>query len=382
MKVKKILAIAVVCLFAIPVFAQPSSTEKQPLSTVKMNWWNPAKNEFPVLEGQGWNKGLEHFYDRIPVRAKNALRKPVWDLSRNSAGLKFRFKTNAREIIVRYVVENKYFSMPHFPATGVSGVDLYSPNLDGTWAWANGKYKFGDTITYTYSDLDLDTKNYKDGREFHLYLPLYNNVSWLEVGVAENSNFLPLPLRKEKPVIVYGTSIAQGGCASRPGMAWTAILERKLGLPMINLGFSGNGQLEDELINLISEIDASVYVLDCLPNLGGFNADEVNKRILAAVNSLRQKHPKTPIILTDNALFIENRMDAATRSSVMTINQTSATAYQHLVKAGVKNIYQLSNEKIGLGTDGTVDGSHPTDLGMLRYATAYESLIKKILGTK
>ncbi|MFA4867704.1 MAG: SGNH/GDSL hydrolase family protein [Pedobacter sp.] len=374
MRIQKIIAFAVVCLFAMPVFAQTSN--------VKMKWWNPSKNEFPVLEGQGWSKGLQNFYDRIPVRAENALRKPVWSLSRNSAGLKFRFKTKARQIVVRYIVEKKNFAMLHFPATGVSGVDLYSPNNDGSWAWANGKYKFGDTITYTFSNLDLDTKKYKDGREYHLYLPLYNNVSWLEVGVAENADFLPLAPRKEKPVIVYGTSIAQGGCASRPGMAWTAILERKLGIPMINLGFSGNGQLEKELIDLIAEIDASVFVLDCLPNLGGFKPEEVSKRILASVNTLRKKHPKTPIILTDNAGFIENRMDAAVRRTVTTSNQTSAAAYQQLVKAGIKDIYQLSTQEIGLGTDGTVDGSHPTDLGMLRYATAYETLIKKILGTK
>ena len=151
---------------------------------------------------------------------------------------------------------------------------------------------------------------------------------------------------------------------------------------MINLGFSGNGQLEKELIDLIAEIDASVFVLDCLPNLGGFKPEEVSKRILASVNTLRKKHPKTPIILTDNAGFIENRMDVAVRRTVTTSNQTSAAAYQQLVKAGIKDIYQLSTQEIGLGTDGTVDGSHPTDLGMLRYATAYETLIKKILGTK
>ncbi|MNE32973.1 hypothetical protein D3C80_1266120 [compost metagenome] len=151
---------------------------------------------------------------------------------------------------------------------------------------------------------------------------------------------------------------------------------------MVNLGFSGNGQLEKELIDLIAEIDAGFFVLDCLPNLGGFKSEEVNKRILAAVNTLRERHPKTPIILTDHAGFTENRMDAAVRRTIMTANQTSAAAYQQLVKAGVKNIYQLSTQEIGLGTDGTVDGSHPTDLGMLRYATAYEALIKKILGTK
>lgn len=89
----------------------------------------------------------------------------------------------------------------------------------------------------------------------------------MQVGVPGNALFNPMAIREEKPIVVYGTSIAQGGCASRPGMAWPALVGRKLDRPLINLGFSGNGRLEKEVIDLIAEIDAKVYVLDCLPNL-------------------------------------------------------------------------------------------------------------------
>jgi GDSL-like Lipase/Acylhydrolase family len=110
---------------------------------------------------------------------------------------------------------------------------------------------------------------------------LYNSVQWMEIGIQEGTLFNPLPTRKEKPIVVYGTSIAQGGCASRPGMAWPAILGRKLDRPLINLGFSGNGRLEKEVIDLMIEIDAKLFVLDCLPNL---DASDVTKS-----NSLDRK---------------------------------------------------------------------------------------------
>src|SRR5690606_33829397 len=130
----------------------------------------------------------------------------------------------------------------------------------------NGKYAFKDTITYTFSG--MDAAHDSDGREFHLYLPLYNRVEWMEIGVPTEHSFAFVPATDEKPIIVYGTSIAQGGCASRAGMAWTSLLERAIHVPVVNLAFSGNGRLEKEVVDLIVEHEARVFVLDCLPNLG------------------------------------------------------------------------------------------------------------------
>ena len=159
-----------------------------------------------------------------------------------SAGLAISFKTNSPEIVIKYKVSGAV-SFAHMPATGVSGVDLYAVGKDGQQLWCRGAYSFNDTIVYSFKGLDEnDSLNpfHSKGGEYTLYLPLYNTITWLNIGTLDGYTFAPSPLRKEKPVVVYGTSIAQGGCASRPGMAWPAIVGRKFDRPVINLGFSGN----------------------------------------------------------------------------------------------------------------------------------------------
>jgi hypothetical protein len=244
--------------------------------------WNPATDTLKVLDGQPWPFEVQDYYDRLPAAAESYVRKDVWNLSKNSAGLQLRFQTNSSEIIVRFTVAGG-LQMPHMPATGVSGVDLYSKSIDGEWNWAAGKFSFGDTIVYRFNGL-LEKDQHVNNREYILYLPLYNSVKWMEVTVPKESVFKPLPARKDKPIVVYGTSIAQGGCATRPGLAWTNILSRKLDRPVINLGFSGNGRLEKELIELLTKVDAKLYVLDCLPNLtGSVSVAELKNRIVVSV---------------------------------------------------------------------------------------------------
>src|SRR5690606_10884604 len=133
--------------------------------------------------GRGWHTGLAHFYDRLPAKAEKSVRKAVWHLSRESAGLMIRFRSNAPDIRVRYTVGGK-MDRPHMPATGVSGVDLYAINKDGGWEWSGGSYHFDDTIEYHFKSLKHDYV-----REYHLYLPLYNDVKWLEIGVPDSTTF-------------------------------------------------------------------------------------------------------------------------------------------------------------------------------------------------
>jgi lysophospholipase L1-like esterase len=347
-------------------------------------WWDPAANAFPVVEGRGWQTELAGFYDRLPAKAENLIRKDVWNLSKHSAGLYIKFETNAADIIVRYVVQNKNnFGMPHMPPTGVSGVDLYAIDQSGKWVWAPGKYSFGDTITYRFSNMEVDPQFKSRANEFRLFLPLYNGVSWMQIGVPKNKTFKPMPLTNEQPVVVYGTSIAQGGCASRPGLAWTSILERKLDRPLINLGFSGNGRLEQPVIDLINEIDAQLYVLDCLPNMvksGGFTDEELEKRLIAAVKSIRAKHPATPVLLVEHSLSSATSIiDTVRNKECENANSVALKVFASLLKEGVKNIYPLYNENIGLNTDATVDGVHPNDIGMELYANAYAKCIQSIL---
>ena len=360
------------------LFSSLSFSQQQALYT----WWNPASSGFPVIEGQAWPKEVKDAYDRFPARAEKTITDKVWHLSNNSAGLYIKFKTDAKKLSVRYVVKGK-LAFPHMPATGVSGVDLYGIDRDGKWFWSPGNYSFGDTIQYTFSA--LLSRDDSSGRsfEYRLYLPLYNTVSWLEIGASEGKNFTPIPLRGEKPIVVYGTSIAQGGCASKPGLAWTAQLERNLDRPLINLGFSGEGHLDKEVMDLINEIDAKVYVLDCIPNLieeSEYTPAEVNRRILAAVKQIRGKRPATPILLVEHSAGGQGHgINFGKNNAYDNTNEVLRKAFNTMISSGEKNLYLLSNKDIGFDMYSTVDGEHPTDIGMQQYAAAYEKILRKIL---
>ncbi len=349
-------------------------------NTAETKWWKPSDSTFPTVDGQAWSSEMHDSLFRLPPRAEPLVRKPVWNLSKNSAGFYIRFVSNAPQIVVRYKVSGNV-SMPHMPSTGVSGVDLYAIDSDGAWHFCAGKYSFKDTIVYNFDKLKPNDKYHKLGREYRLYLPLYNTVRDLEIGLPTGSDFTPLAKMGEKPVVVYGTSIAQGACASRPGMAWTNVLSRAFDRPFINLAFSGNGQLEKEIIGFINEIDAKVYVLDCLPNMtrGRFDSIELQKRIIESVKTLREKHPNTPILLTDHAGYTEGYAMPERQKLFEDANKDLAVAVAELQKQGVSALFTLKIGEIGLDLDAMVDGTHPNDYGMMRYAAAYEKKLREIM---
>ncbi len=344
-------------------------------------WINSSDEEFPEVCGQAWSDSLHGSFYRLPSKAEGVVRDVVWGLSRHSAGLHVRFMTDAQAIVVRYKVGGDY-SMPHMPTSGVSGLDIYAKDSEGALSWCRGRYSFGDTIQYAFSGLNVKESFHDRGREYRLYLPLYNSVEWLEIGIPDEDKFEKIPLRNEKPIVVYGTSIAQGACASRPGMAWTSILGRELDWPLINLGFSGNGRMEKELIDLLGEIDAEMYVLDCLPNLTpgeGRTHNDVYQLIIQAVKKLRAKCPSTPILLTEHAGYSDGALNSERFDIYTGLNSVMEKAYKALIEEGINDLHILKHDDIGLGLDSFVDGTHPSDFGMVAYAKAYESVIRHIL---
>lgn len=371
MEKKSILSLWAIILFQF-LMAQESTA---------ISWWNPAENNFLVVEGQAWPGQGRSTYHRLPKQAEGVVREAVWNLSKHAAGLSLRFRSDAKSIRVRYKVKGNH-AMPHMPATGVSGVDLYAKTSDGNWRWYRGKYSFADTISYQYSNIDPREKYNDKGREYQLFLPLYNEVEWLEIGVPKDAVLEPLPLRREKPIVVYGTSIAQGACASRPGMAWTSILGRKMDRPLINLAFSGNGRLEEEVINFITEIDAKIFVLDCLPNLGATKdrpLNEVRQLIISGIKQIRARRSATPILLVEHDGYSDGAVDADRFKTYTDLNRIAKEAFAQLQSEGVRDIHLLTKEELNLSMESFVDGTHPTDLGMMEYALAYEIALRKIL---
>lgn len=327
-----------------------------------------------TVEGRGWpEKELKSPFDRLPAKAEDKVRSAVWGLSHDSAGICVRFSSDSPAIHCRWTVLKSNLALPHMPATGVSGVDLYV-NADRNWHWlATGR------PTNPTNSVALVTSLPRQRREYLLYLPLYNGVSSVEIGIAKDASLSSLP-REDKiarPIVFWGTSITQGGCASRPGMVHTAILGRRLKVPVINLGFSGNGKMEPEVAELLAEIDASIYVMDCLPNC---TAAEVTERTAPVVAILRKARPMTPIVLVEDRTYADAFLVAARNSRNASARAALKAEYEKLIAAGVKNLHYIRGETL-LGTDGedTVDGSHPTDLGFVRQADAMESILAPLI---
>jgi len=250
------------------------------------------------VEGKGWTETARYF-DRLPAKAEKSVRDAVWNLSRHSAGMLTQFATNSPSIHVRYKLLSANLAMPHMPATGVSGIDLYAENETGQLRWLQVVKPGSQEIT-TQIVSGIDPLSDNANRKYAAYLPLYNGVDSLEIGVEEKSAFAPIAPRSDKPMVFYGTSIMHGACGSRPGMSITAILGRRLNRPTINLGFSGNGKMEKAVGDLLCELDPCVYAIDCLPNM---DADLVKQNTEPLVRQLREKHAETPILLVEDRSF-------------------------------------------------------------------------------
>lgn len=344
------------------------------LASAQETWHNPANASTKVVQGQGWQNEPIGFFHRLPDRAKSIVRKEVWNLSTNSAGLAIHFHTDASLVKVRFKVSGAA-AMPHMPATGVSGFDLYQVTDDGSLEYVKGifPWSLGDTAYYSFSPVS-SSKSSSKNREYRLFLPLYNEVTWLEVGVPNGASFHFIPSRTDKPIVVYGTSIAQGACASRPAMAWTNILSRNLNQRIINLGFSGNGRMEKELIDFILEADAKLIVLDCLPNLGRESDSSFVRKIRDGVAQLRAK-TASPILLVENTAGTPSYHDASAAHKNALLQKT----FNEMRSEGVKGLHYLSCKELSFSADATVDGIHPNDFGMVAVAAAYEKKIRKIL---
>jgi len=335
-----------------------------------------------LIEGTAILDSLkESPYDRLPISYKEKVREPVWDLSKASAGITVRFHSNSTSINLKWTVLND-FDMPHMAATGIKGIDLYT-KYNNKWRYVTTAGALVGLKTYQNKSIPADNINeYEliknmtpEFREYKLFLPLYDGVTKLEVGIDSTASIEKASPSTVKPIVFYGTSITQGGCASRPGMAHTNIISRKLDVDCINYGFSGNGRMETPIVELISEIDARFYVIECLQNM---DSERVSERVKPLVDIIRTKHPHTPIVLVENMMYTTAFLDHTEETRLIQENAALKNEYDKIIKSGTPNIFYIKDNKDFLvDNEGTVDGVHLTDLGFLRYADYLMENFKK-----
>lgn len=335
--------------------------------------WYDAR-QLPI-EGQAWSgSDLDHWSDRLPAHLRQTVGEPVWFLSQHSAGLCLRFETDSTRIAARWSVRFDDIAMQHMPATGVSGLDLYVRS-EGQWRWAAAGRGSGKLD----SEEVIFTQPAKTKREYLLYFPLYNGIKELSVGVDTDAQIAVTPPRPidHKPLLFYGTSIVQGGCASRPGMAYPALLGRWHDCESINLGFSGNGSMRPQILPALAEVKPSILVVDCLPNM---TPELVTENAESFITELRKPHSDIPIVIVESIVY-QITLPGGVQTYHAAKNAELRKAYDRVVKRdGERNLHYLRGDDL-LGNDweATVDGTHPTDLGFHRMAQAMSPIIGKLL---
>lgn len=324
------------------------------------------------VEGREWTgKERLRYFDRFPAEAEKSVTPAVWKLSRDSAGMMVRFKTDASALHVHVKLMKETLGLPHMPATGVSGVDFYARDDAGKWRWV--------MVTKPASqEMSVEViKGLAPGeREYAAYLPLYNGVETLEIGVPKGARFEGLAPRN-KPVVFYGTSITHGASASRPGMVHTAILGRRLDRPVVNLGFSGNGRMDAAVGEYLAQIDASLYVIDCLPNMG---PADVSIRCAPLVRQLRSAKPATPIVLVEDRRFTNDWITPAKAKYHSDNHAALKAAFETLKSEGISNLHYIVGDALyGTDSEGATDASHANDLGFMRQADFFEPVLRQAL---
>ncbi|MBQ6893934.1 MAG: hypothetical protein IJN40_00390 [Clostridia bacterium] len=301
-------------------------------------------------------------YRRMPESVAKSVSEGVYALHSNTAGGRVRFVTDSAYVAIHAVMDG-IGKMPHFPLTGSAGFDLYADN----------RYVKTYAPPFNIEDGYEGIIAFEDNapRDITINFPLYSNVKKLYVGLKDDAVLSESKAYKnEKPVVYYGSSITQGGCASRPGMTYQSIVSRSFDYDYVNLGFSGNAKAEDEIIDYIKNLDMSVFVYDYDHNAP--NIEHLKNTHEKMFKAIREKQPLIPIIIMSRPKHFLTEEEKIRRSII-------ETTYLNAVSFGDKNVYFIDGEALTsmCKDSGTVDNCHPTDFGFASMAAALTDVMRR-----
>ncbi len=335
-------------------FTIPTKIEKQDIK-----FYNAGEAPFQIY---GLMREQDR-YRRMPDAVAQTVSEGVYYLHNHTAGGRVRFATDSAYISI-YAKMDCLGKMPHFALTGSVGFDLY---VDQTYV---------KTFVPPYDIEDelegiIEFEN-KQMREITINFPLYSGVLDLYIGLQETAEVKAAkPYLNSKPVVYYGSSITQGGCASRPGMAYQAIVSRQFHYDYINLGFSGNAKAEDEMIEYVKNMDMSIFVYDYDYNAP--TVEHLQNTHQKMFQAIREQHPLLPIVIMSRPKHFLNEEEKQRRSII-------ENTYLEAVASGDCNVYFIDGEKLTelCKDSGTVDNCHPTDFGFASMAKSLIDVMEQI----
>ena len=340
-----------------------------------------------VLDGMPFFKQNNGVFCRVPVDTLPQQNDGIKELAWHTAGVQLRFRSDTELIALRVKLRNNP-SMPHMAYTGSSGFDLYCGTGTSRKYVATARpVENADE----YNVLVFDARGINDNitaspaidyvpgthlREFTLNFPTYNGLRELEIGLQPNAVVeKPAPFRIEKPVVFYGSSITQGGCASRPGNVYIQHLSRRLDANVVNLGFSGSCRAENIMADVINSLDMSAFVYDYDHNAP--SPEFLRETHEKFFKLLRAAHPELPVIFVSKPDTDSNITVSAERRDIV------KATFENAIAAGDRKVFFVDGFTLFGVKDRdacTVDGCHPNDIGFLRMADAIEPALRKALG--
>ena len=381
MKTKTLMAAAMVAVAGCAL-AQQSEIGKwdpamaQKTAVVDTNGVKWIDGKYLPIEGRAFDD-VEHYYDRLPANVTTNVNAGVRGMKHHTSGMLFRFVTDSKRLDFKWTPYKPGLAMDHMASTGVSGIDVYRWDAKrGRWLYVKTG-RIWDAVKGGFLSIP-----WTPGTPCLVNLPLYNGIKKFSLGIDPAATVSAMPPRASginKPVVFYGTSITHGGCCTRPGLAFVNRVGRDLDVPVVGLGFSGNGVMELEMSEHLARIDASCYVLDCLWNMGstaagargrpGRNVEENYEKF---IRNLRAKRPGVPIVMAEQCDVYMNGPNEK--------DKFMRKLYEKLVAEGWKDLVYLPKDEMYTGDfEGTVDGCHPNDLGMESMSKAFGKAVRQAL---
>lgn len=348
------------------------------------SWRYVDAQELRVIN-KGWDHTLRK-YTRIPAYLQDSVRPDLWERAQCSSGIGVRFATDSRRIGVKYELLWDTHLI-HMADTGLKGTDLYIFEGDSVWRHVNTNRPYlKDKDNKTCKIVESTYVSNLDGKmhEYMIYFPLYDGVNELWVKVDSGATITsgrPELIDGRKKIVAYGTSILQGGCASRTGMAATNIISRELNCEVINIGISGEGKMDACMARAMAKIaDAGLFLLDPVPNCTEMMCDTLT---YGFVKILRDARPDVPVVMLEGPIYPYARYDSHFGNYLPAKNAAFRRNYERLKAERPENLYYVTSDGLdGVEDDGTVDGIHLTDLGFRHYADKLIPILRDILSPK